>query len=125
DAPGRRRSIDCPFPGTYPPKRYERMTTSNTALPRVGIIGLGRVSKSHVNAWKAHGVTSFAFADVSADAVDAAIAEHGGDGFTDPMELIQSGNVDIVCICSPPLFHKEQAIAALEHGIATICEKPL
>ncbi len=101
------------------------MSETTSATPRVGIIGLGRVSKPHIEAWKANGVTSFAFADISADVVNATVEAYGGDGFTDPMELIQHGDVDIVCICSPPLFHKEQAIAAVEHGIATICEKPL
>jgi UDP-N-acetylglucosamine 3-dehydrogenase len=101
------------------------MTQAANGTPTIGIIGLGRVSQPHIDAWKAAGVTSFAFADVSAEAVEAAIQAHGGTGYTDPMELIRSGTVDIVCICSPPVFHREQAIAAVEHGIATICEKPL
>ena len=33
--------------------------------------------------------------------------------------------MDIVSICTPPIFHKDLAIAAAESGMAVLCEKPL
>ena len=39
--------------------------------------------------------------------------------------MIRSGRVDIVSICTPPAFHKDLAIAALNAGLTVLCEKPL
>lgn len=102
------------------------MTANNGSTePRVGVIGLGSIGSIHVNAWKANGITPVAFADAVPDAVEKAVGEHGGKGFTDGIQLIRSGLVDIVSICTPPIFHKQLAIAASEAGLAAVCEKPL
>jgi len=34
-------------------------------------------------------------------------------------------NIDAISICTPPTFHFEDAVAALNHGISVLCEKPL
>ena len=101
------------------------MTTNNAATPRVGVIGLGSIGRTHINAWKANGITPVAFADAVPAALEGAVAEHGGDGFEDGVTLIRSSTVDIVSICTPPVFHRELAIAAADAGVAAICEKPL
>jgi predicted dehydrogenase len=98
---------------------------SSAATPRVGVIGLGSIGRTHINAWKANGITPVAFADAVPTALEGAVAEHGGEGFDDGVKLIQSGTVDIVSICTPPVFHKDLAIAAAEAGVAVLCEKPL
>jgi UDP-N-acetylglucosamine 3-dehydrogenase len=95
------------------------------AMPRVGVIGLGSIGRTHLNAWQANGITPVAFADAVPAALEAATAEHGGEAFNDGITIIQSGTVDIVSICTPPVFHKDLAIAAAEAGVAAICEKPL
>ena len=95
------------------------------ATPRVGVIGLGSIGRTHINAWKANGITPVAFADAVPAALEKVQAEHGGETFDDGVKLIQSGLIDIVSICTPPLFHKDLAIAATEAGVAVICEKPL
>lgn len=95
------------------------------ATPRVGVIGLGSIGRTHLNAWKANGITPVAFADAVPAALEKVQAEHGGETFDDGVKLIQSGLIDIVSICTPPLFHKDLAIAATEAGVAVICEKPL
>ncbi|MGB3328035.1 MAG: Gfo/Idh/MocA family oxidoreductase [Thermomicrobiales bacterium] len=94
-------------------------------LPRVGIIGLGAIGRTHIAAWKANGIMPTAFSDAVPALLDATIEAHGGTPFPDPIALIQSGEVDIVSICTPPKFHPDLAIAALEAGVATLCEKPL
>lgn len=93
--------------------------------PRVGVIGLGAIGRTHIATWKAIGVTPVAFADAVPAALEATVAEHGGEGFNDGIEMIRSGKIDIVSICTPPLFHKDLAIAAAEAGVAVLCEKPL
>jgi len=100
-------------------------SNGSPATPRVGVIGLGAIGRTHINAWKATGITPVAFADAVPAALEGAVAEHGGEGFDDGVKLIQSGEVDIVSICTPPVFHKDLAIAAAQAGVAAICEKPL
>jgi predicted dehydrogenase len=73
----------------------------------------------------ANDVTPVAFADANQAALDATIAEYGGEPFTDGLVLIASGNVDAVSICTPPVFHRDLVIAALEAGVAVLCEKPM
>lgn len=102
------------------------MTTNNdSTTPRVGVIGLGSIGRIHINTWRANGITPVAFADAIPTAVEETIDEYGGEGFDDGVKLIQNGSVDIVSICTPPVFHKDLAIAASEAGLAVVCEKPL
>lgn len=98
---------------------------ADAKTPRVGIIGLGTIGRTHIRTWQAVGVNPVAFADAVPATVEAITAEHGGEGFEDGIALINSGTVDIVSICTPPLFHKDLAIAAAEAGVAVLCEKPL
>src|SRR5690606_35113459 len=39
--------------------------------------------------------------------------------------LLDSGTVDVVYIATPHSFHKKWALAAMERGVAVLCEKPL
>ncbi len=98
------------------------MTKGN---PRLGVIGTGAIGQIHIRAWGANGIAPVAFADANAEALAATVATHGGTAFRDGLELIGSGLVDLVSICTPPLFHRDLAIAALEAGVGVLCEKPL
>src|SRR5687767_10672815 len=103
----------------------ERSLTMSSTLPRVGIIGAGGIGKTHLRAWAANAVTPTAITDVKPEILAEAIAAHGGQPFDSGFDLIASGTVDVVSICTPPAFHAGLAIAALEAGVAVLCEKPL
>ncbi len=45
--------------------------------------------------------------------------------YTTPKKLIQSVNIDLVLIASPPSTHEEYAIAAIAAGKHVYCEKPV
>jgi predicted dehydrogenase len=45
--------------------------------------------------------------------------------FGDPLELIGSGEVDAVVISTPNDTHHPLSMAAIEHGLHVLCEKPL
>lgn len=94
---------------------------------RVGIIGCGGIAGAHVGAYKEVGATVSALTDVSKDAMNALMEaqEINAECFGDYRQLIDSGLVDAVSICTPPVAHEEAALYALEKGIHVLCEKPL
>lgn len=94
-------------------------------VPRVGVIGVGTIGRTHIRTWTANGAGPVAFADANRAALDATIAEYSGEGYGEGQDLIASGTVDIVSICTPPAFHRDLAVAALGAGIAVLCEKPM
>ena len=102
------------------------MTKSITGgNPRVGVIGTGAIGRIHIRAWGANGIVPVAFADANPEALAATVAEHGGTSFAHGQDLIASGLIDLVSICTPPRFHRPLALAALDAGIGVLCEKPL
>ena len=44
---------------------------------------------------------------------------------SDPKELLEFSDTDLVVIASPPGTHEAIALAAMERGLAVMCEKPL
>jgi predicted dehydrogenase len=92
---------------------------------RLGIIGTGMIGRTHLKAWQANGIIPVAIADAVPAALDAAIQDYGGTGFNDGAALIASGLANVISICTPAKWHEELATAALDAGIAVLCEKPL
>ncbi len=92
---------------------------------RVGIIGLGRAGRVHLEAWRAvPRVEIAAVSDASADVLAAARGE-GLHAVADAAELLAMPGLDAVSVCLPPVHHAPVAIAALEGGLHVLCEKPL
>ncbi|MDW3212830.1 MAG: Gfo/Idh/MocA family oxidoreductase [Ilumatobacteraceae bacterium] len=93
---------------------------------RIGIIGVGGMGTFHAN-------TLGDLADVSIAAVsdphlpnaEAVSDRHGAAIVDDPFELIRSDEIDALVIASPDDTHAGLALAALERGLPTLCEKPL
>jgi predicted dehydrogenase len=40
-------------------------------------------------------------------------------------ETVEREDVDLVCITTPPIFHREMTVFALEHNKHVLCEKPM
>ena len=92
---------------------------------RVGVIGLGRAGRVHLEAWRAvPGAEVVAVADPSPAVASAARVE-GLRATADTRELLRMQGLHAVSICAPPVHHAALAIAALEHGLHVLCEKPL
>ena len=92
---------------------------------RVGVIGLGRAGRVHLEAWRAvPGAEVVAVADASPTVVNAARVE-GLHATAPTRELLATQGLDAVSICAPPVHHAALTIAALEHGLHVLCEKPL
>ena len=103
---------------------------------RIGIIGCGGISSSHIKAYMQQpDVEIVAGCDLipgKAEAKFATCAEKFGNAemvanakfFTDYKEMIDTVPMDAVSVCTYNCTHAECAIYALEHGLNVLLEKP-
>jgi len=82
--------------------------------PRLGFLGVGWIGRHRLEALESSGA-----ADV------AAIADPAVDGALASFDELLERELDGIVIATPSALHAEQAIRALEHGLAVFCQKPL
>lgn len=95
----------------------------------VAIIGTGMIATAgHIPAWKnlPHDVALAAVADVNENRARL-VAQHEGipHAYGDWRRMLAEVKPDIVSVCTPNMYHKEQAVAALLAGAHVLCEKPV
>jgi predicted dehydrogenase len=97
-----------------------------TTRPRLGFLGTGWIGRSRLRAVAASGAAEVAaLADPAAGCLrDAALDAPGARLATDLAELLDAG-LDGIVIATPSALHAEQAVAALDAGLAVFCQKPL
>ena len=95
---------------------------------RVGIIGTGGIAHPHMAAYlKFSDVEVVAGCDLVPGKADAFFNEFGVSGvhtYTDYKEMLDKEALDAVSICTYNRQHACCAIAALEHGVNVLLEKP-
>jgi predicted dehydrogenase len=97
-------------------------------MVRVGLVGTGGIARSHAQALRAHAERTrlVAVADVDQDRARQFAEQHRVAGCYGDLEtMLGAERPDLVCICTPPFLHAEQAIACLRSGAWAWCEKPL
>jgi predicted dehydrogenase len=82
--------------------------------PRLGFLGVGWIGRARLEAIEASGV-----------AETAALADPAVEGALDSLDELLAEELDGVVIATPPALHVPQACAALRHGLAVFCQKPL
>lgn len=93
--------------------------------PRLGIIGVGWGARVQIPAFRATGWEVVAICGRTEGKVQRIAAEHDiPHAFTDYRLLINLPQVDLVSIVTPPAWHKEMSVAALQAGKHVLCEKP-
>lgn len=95
---------------------------------RVGLIGIGGITRSHLNGYKEiPGATLVAAADVQGkDAKNASVAEElGARIYTSAQEMLDNEELDMVDICTPTETHAELVKLALSRGLHVLSEKPM
>ncbi|MGN6814096.1 MAG: Gfo/Idh/MocA family protein [Thermomicrobiales bacterium] len=94
---------------------------------RMGLIGCGKIAKTHAAALASLPESAFsACCDMDVARAEAMAEEHGVPNvFGDVQEMLHSGKVDAVCVCTPHPSHAPVVVAAAEAGVHVICEKPL
>ena len=92
---------------------------------RLGIIGLGNIGQHHASYLLAGKVARAELVAV-ADALPGKLEKYPQlNGFTEGEALIGSGLVDAVIVATPHYQHTTLGIAALNHGLHLMVEKPI
>lgn len=93
----------------------------------VGMIGTGFARTVQIPAFqKIEGARLVSVASARREKAEAAAQEFGIAHFTDDWrELVARADVDLVCITTPPVFHREMTLFALERNKHVLCEKPM
>jgi myo-inositol 2-dehydrogenase/D-chiro-inositol 1-dehydrogenase len=93
---------------------------------RVGVIGSGRIARTHAAAYKtvARG-RLVACTDAVPAAAEAFAKENDLTVFDSVEAMLASPRIDAVIIATPNGLHAEQTIAALQAGKHVFCQKPI
>ena len=94
---------------------------------RIGIIGTGFARKVQIPAFElCEGAQVVSIASASLANAKSTADEFGIGHFTDDWrETIAREDVDLICITTPPKFHREMTLAAIENRKHVLCEKPM
>lgn len=97
-----------------------------TPALRVGLIGAGWISESHLPHIEADGDAHVvAVCDLDLARAEAISRPRGGRAYGDWTEMLDAEQLDMVWVCTPPLHHRAPTVAALERGIHVYLEKPV
>lgn len=103
------------------------MPRSNKEQIRVGIIGTGFARRVQLPTFHATpGVQVVAVCSAHRDRAEAAAQEFGiPQAFSDYRQMLQTGELDLVSIVTPPHLHLPMGLAAIEAGTHLLLEKPM
>ncbi len=94
---------------------------------RAGIVGCGGIAAKHISFInQIKNAKLVGIADKNAEILNAASKKYQiKNTYTDVDELIKKESPDVIHILTPPKFHKDIALKAIEHGIPVYIEKPV
>lgn len=91
-----------------------------------GIIGGGWIARRHVPAIDAaEGVDLVAACDTDLTRAEAIAEPRRARAYREWEEMLERELLDALWVCTPPLRHRDPAVAALESGIHVYLEKPI
>jgi predicted dehydrogenase len=92
----------------------------------IGLIGSGNITQTHARAARAiPGVQISAIHGTNSQAVVRLATEHRAKPYTDFAAFFAHKPLDLVIIGTPSGLHAEQGIAAAQHGLHVLTEKPI
>ena len=94
---------------------------------RVGVIGCGSIAQHrHFPEYLANqNVELVAVCDINLERVNRIAEKYEVEAYTNYEELVSSGKVDAVSVCTPNYLHAPISITALNAGLHVLCEKPM
>lgn len=100
---------------------------TNEKIIGIGIVGAGFARTTQIPGFQnCEGARVVAINSRHRDNAERVAQEFGIDTVTnDWRELVQREDVDLVSVVTPPATHMEITLAALAHGKAVLCEKPM
>lgn len=94
----------------------------------VGIVGAGAIAQRlHIPSYTDHDQSRVtAVCDVE-ERKASTVAERYGipNHYTSFETMLEQGDLDAISVCLPNHLHRDVTVAALEHDIAVLCEKPI
>jgi predicted dehydrogenase len=94
--------------------------------PRVGFLGVGWIGRHRLAAMTGSGlIEAAAICDTDPGSLSAASEIADTAIKADSLEALLSLELDGLVIATPSASHAEQAMAALDRGVAVFCQKPL
>lgn len=94
-------------------------------IVRLGIVGLGNMGKTHLATIRAGKIEGMRVTCLCESVGVLPPLLEGERGFTDVNEMIHSGRIDAILICTPHYSHTTIGIEALKHGLHVLVEKPI
>jgi predicted dehydrogenase len=98
---------------------------TNSKVIRMGVIGIGNMGAVHSHMVQNGEIPGLALTAVSDQNPERTRQLKNVAVFTEGAELIRSGQVDAVLICTPHYDHTKLGIQALEAGLHVLVEKPI
>jgi len=94
---------------------------------RIGIVGTGFAKTVQIPAFqKIAGAEVVSVSSAHLENAERVASDFNIAHFTDDWrKTIENERVDLVCITTPPVFHREMTLFALEHNKHILCEKPM
>jgi predicted dehydrogenase len=94
--------------------------------PRLGFLGTGWIGRSRLRAVAASGIAEVvALADPAAECLRDAAHDAPGARLGSDLDALLDADLDGIVIATPSALHADQAVAALDAGLAVFCQKPL
>jgi UDP-N-acetyl-2-amino-2-deoxyglucuronate dehydrogenase len=94
---------------------------------RFALVGCGRISGKHFEAFERHAdqATLVAVCDTDPEVLAAAAARTGAKPFESIERLLAGSDADVVVLCTPSGLHAEHTVKAAEAGRHVVTEKPM
>lgn len=93
---------------------------------RFGIFGCGVIARTHAQVLKEiEKAELYACADISEAAAQNFAEKYAIKAFKSLDEMLESNEIDVICVCTPSGTHADIAIKILECGKNIILEKPM
>jgi UDP-N-acetyl-2-amino-2-deoxyglucuronate dehydrogenase len=92
---------------------------------QAGFVGCGNITDTHARAARAAGLGIAAFFGRDAKKAEAMASRFGGRAFARLEDFLVHRPMDVVLIGSPSGLHADQGIAAADHGLHVLVEKPI
>jgi predicted dehydrogenase len=93
----------------------------------VALIGAGGIAQAHAGAYAAQPERCelVAVSDIAFSRAEELASAYGCRAYRDAATMLQEAQPDAVSVCTPPAVHLQCVRAAVERGVAVLCEKPL